>query len=60
MLIKKNVTNKRKSWYICDRCGEKLTGISRRLISINGKKRFDLCYKCLEIVEKYIEKGVKK
>ena len=60
MLIKKNLKNKRKSWYICDRCGKKLTGVSRILISVNGKKIFDLCTQCCEIVEKYVERGVSK
>lgn len=60
MLVSKNLKDKRKSWYICDRCGDKLTGISRNLISINGKKRFDLCLDCCRNVEKYIERGVSK
>lgn len=60
MLIKKNNQSKRKSWYICDRCGDKLTGFSRNLISVNGKKRFDLCTKCCRIMEKYIERGIKQ
>jgi len=60
MLVSKNLKDKRKSWYICDRCGDKLTGISRNLISINSKKRFDLCLDCWKNVEKYIERGVSK
>lgn len=52
MLIEKDVRNKRKSWYICDRCGEKLTGISRQLVSINNRKEADLCLQCCNILMK--------
>ncbi len=51
MLISKDVKNKRKSWYICDRCGEKLTGISRQLVSINNRKEADLCRNCTKTVK---------
>ena len=51
MLIEKNVKNKRKSWYICDRCGEKLSGISRQLVSINNRKEADLCRNCIKAVK---------
>ena len=54
MLIEKNVKNKRKSWYICDRCGEKLTGISRNLISVNNTKKGDLCSNCCNLLIKSI------
>lgn len=56
MLIKKNVKNKRNSWYICDMCGNKLTAIGRYLVSINNKKVWDLCKKCCEKLKKEVEK----
>ncbi len=58
MLIEKNLKNKRKSWYICDRCGEKLTGISRYLVSINIKKEADLCKSCIKELKKFCKKEV--
>lgn len=57
MLISKDVKDKRKSWYICDRCGEKLTGISRHLLSIDGIKEADLCKNCVKALKREIEKG---
>jgi len=59
MLIEKNLRNKRKSWYICDRCGEKLNGVNRQLVSINYKKEFDLCRNCVKALKRGIEKGKK-
>ena len=51
MLIEKNLKDKIKSWYICDRCGEKLTGISRKLVSINYRKEADLCRNCIKALK---------
>lgn len=55
MLIEKNVKNKRKSWYACDMCGDKLTAINRNYISINNIKQWDLCKRCCNKVKKYVE-----
>lgn len=60
MLIEKNVKNKRKSWYICDRCGEKLTGVSRQLVSINNRKEADLCRNCIKVLKNSCKRKVKK
>lgn len=56
MLIEKNLRNKRKSWYICDRCGEKLTGISRHLVTIDNIKQADVCRACKREIKKFIQK----
>lgn len=58
MLISKDVKNKRRSWYICDRCGDKLTGVSRHLLSIDGVKEVDLCRTCTKVVKKFCKKEV--
>ena len=58
MLVEKNIKNKRKSWYICDKCGEKLTGISRHLLSIDGVKEADLCRNCIKVVKRFCKKEV--
>lgn len=58
MLISKDVKNKRKSWYICDRCGDKLTGVSRHLLSLDGIKEADLCRKCTKVLKKFCKKEV--
>ena len=55
MLIEKNLRNKRKSWYICDRCGEKLNGVNRQLVSINNKKEADLCRNCIKTLKNYVK-----
>lgn len=55
MLIEKNLKNKRKSLYICDMCGNKLTVINRNIISINRSKKWDLCKRCCKKIEKYVE-----
>lgn len=58
MLVEKNLKDKRKSWYICDMCGDKLTAIGRYLICVNNKKRWDLCRLCTKRVKAYIERGI--
>jgi hypothetical protein len=55
MLIEKDLKDKEKSWYICDRCGNKLTGISRKIVCINNIKQWDLCKRCCNKVKKYVE-----
>lgn len=61
MLIEKNVKDKRKSWYICDRCGKKLTGQSVYRVyakepkEISKKKVLDLCLPCYKI---FLKRGV--
>ena len=59
MLILKNLKDKRNSWYICDKCGKKLTGINTYKIKIHTKKKWDLCLSCLKDVKKYIEGSTK-
>lgn len=58
MLIEKNLKDKRKSWYICDMCGNKLTATKRYIISINYKKEWDLCKRCIKELKKFCEKEV--
>mgnify|MGYP003304642814 CR=1 FL=1 len=58
MLIEKNLKDKRKSWYICDMCGEKLTAITRQIIIINKIKKWDLCKRCCKKLEKYVKEKV--
>ena len=53
-----NALSRRAGVYICDKCGEKLTGINHHKIIVNTKKRWDLCLSCLKDVEKYIERSV--
>jgi ribosomal protein L34E len=55
--------NRENSWYACDICGDKLTGINRYIIYSRyaeeraSKKIYDLCKKCYRTLIKGIEKG---
>ena len=57
MLIEKNVKDKRKSWYVCDRCGKKMTSVGKNVIYANQKKKWDLCLTCLQGLNTYVERG---
>lgn len=65
MLIEKNLKDKNKSKYCCDRCREELTienkiGLYIQLPYKKIKKRWDLCKRCFRLLIIGIEKKNKK
>ena len=60
MLVEKNIKDKRKSWYVCDRCGDVVSCNRRYIATVNYKKKWDFCLKCYKEVEEYVERGVSK
>ena len=68
MLVEKDYTGKKKSKYICDRCGKPInTDTEKRYkIGIDTPKnymsemkivrRYDLCKHCTSVIINYIEK----
>ena len=64
MLIKKDLKDKRKSIYECDRCKKRTTRDNNVQICIKenqvAKKKWDLCTRCFQALRKGIEKGVQR
>lgn len=62
MLVKKDLSDKNKSIYICNMCGEKMNGSEgTKIFEINNKtnkqnKLYDLCPHCYQLIRKSVIK----